>query len=65
METSLSFKEVCRFVKDDDPKLIDNVDLMLGLVLILSPMVLVPSAATIAPALGLLAVKNELTKIGK
>ncbi len=65
METSLSFKDVCRFIKEDDPKLIENVDLMLGLVLILSPMILVPSPATVAPALGLLTVKNELTKIGK
>src|SRR5690348_3099916 len=65
MGTEISFKEVCTFIKADDPKLVESVDLMLGLVMILTPLVISTPAALAAPALGLLGVKNELTKIGK
>ena len=64
MATEISFKEVCRFIKEDDPDLIESVDLLLGFVLIVTPLaVSVPSV--IGPALGLLGVKNELSKLGK
>lgn len=64
MTTDLSFKEVCKFIKEDsdDPQLIDAVDKMLGLVLIFSSIAVGPA---IAPAWGLLGVKNELVKTGK
>lgn len=65
MATEISFKEVCTFIKADDPKLVESVDLMLGLVMILTPLVISTPAVLAAPALGLLGVKNELTKIGK
>lgn len=64
MTTDLSFEEVCKFIKEDsdDPQLIDAVDKMLGLVLIFSSIAVGPA---IAPAWGLLGVKNELVKTGK
>jgi hypothetical protein len=65
MQPKLTFDEVCRFIKEDDPKLTDNVDAALGFILIISPLVFLPSTALVAPALGLLGVKNELTKLGK
>src|ERR1051325_7829850 len=65
MEFDLTFREVCKFLKEDDPKLIEKVDLLLGLVLILSPVALASYPAAAASLLGLLSTKNELTKIGK
>lgn len=65
MTPQLSFKDLCQFIKEDDPELIESADKLLGLILILSPLVLLPPTAVAAPALGLLAVKNELTSTGK
>ncbi len=65
MSLELTFKSVCASIKKqgkDDPKLIGSVDNLLGLALICSPVVLGPSAAALLP---MLAVKNELIKIGK
>lgn len=65
MGLELTFKNVCATIKKqgkDDPKLIEAVDTLLGLALICSPVVLGPAAAAL---LLMLAVKNELTKIGK
>jgi hypothetical protein len=65
MTLELSFKQVCEFVKKDgkkDPKLIEAVDNLLGIVLICSPVVVGPAAVALLPTL---AVKNELVKIGK
>ncbi len=61
MTTDLSFKQVCDLIKKDDPDLIDLVDKILGLAIICAPLALGPDAF---PLLGLLAAKNELTKIG-
>jgi len=65
MNLDLTFKSVCETIKKQgksDTKLIDGVDQLLGLAMICSPVVLGPTAAAILPTL---AVKNELTKIGK
>ncbi len=65
MSTDLTFKSVCAAIKKqgkDDPKLIETVDYLLGIVLICSPVVLGPAAVALLPTL---AVKNELIKIGK
>jgi hypothetical protein len=66
MSLELTFKGVCSTIKKqgkDDPKLIEAVDNLLGIALVCSPIVLGPSAATVA--LPLLGAKNELVKIGK
>jgi hypothetical protein len=57
----LTFQQVKEFLKKDQPTLIDTADRLLGLTLVCSPLVLGPIAA---PLLGLVAVKNELTKAG-
>ena len=62
MSLDLTFKQVCEFIKEDQPELIESVDKLLGITIILSPIVLGPAAAGILP---LLTAKNELTKIGK
>jgi NACHT conflict system protein len=61
----LTFDDVCQFIKEDQPDLIDQADTLLGFLLIISPLVFLPSTALVTPALGLLGVKNELTKLGK
>jgi len=64
MTLELTFKNVCETIKKqskDDPKLIQGVDNLLGVALICSPVVLGPAAVALLP---LLAVKNELIKIG-
>jgi hypothetical protein len=65
MKTELTFGEVCNFIKEDNPKLLEDVDKLLGFALILAPFVLFPSPLSVAPALGLLGIKSELTGIGK
>lgn len=65
MATEISFKDVCRFIKEDSPEYIEVVDSVLGLLLIIAPVAIGGPAATLGPALGLLGVKNELTKIGR
>jgi hypothetical protein len=62
MPLDLSFKQVCEFIKKDDPTLIEDVDKLLGLLLVCSPIVVGPAAAAFLP---LIAVKNELIKLGK
>src|SRR5262245_9786403 len=66
MALELTFKEVCDFVKQDckpdDPKLIEALDHLLGLTLVCAPIVIGPEAASLLPVL---AVKNEITKLGK
>ena len=62
MALDLSFKQVCDFIKKDDPKLIDAVDKLLGFTLICSPLLIGSAAAALLPTL---AVKNELVKLGK
>jgi hypothetical protein len=65
MTLDLTFKQVCELVKKDgkeDPKLIEAVDLLLGLALVCSPLAIGPLAAALLPTL---AVKNELVKLGK
>lgn len=50
MSLDLTFKSVCTTIKkqgEDDPKLIEAVDSLLGLALICSPVVLGPTAATL------------------
>ena len=61
MATKFTFKEVCDLIKEDNPQLIETVDKLLGVVLVLSPVALGPSAL---PALSLLGAKNELIKAG-
>ena len=65
MNLSLTFKDVCAVIKaqgKEDPKLIAAVDLLLGLALICSPIVLGPAAIALLPTL---TTKNEIIKIGK
>jgi len=62
MSIDLTFRQVCEFIRKDEPTLIDSVDRILCLAIVCSPVVLGPGAL---PLLGLLPAKNELTKIGK
>lgn len=65
MNLDLTFKDLCSKIKKqgkEDPKLIEEVDKLLGLALICSPVVLGPAALALLPTL---AVKNEMFKIGK
>ena len=62
MPLDLSFKQVCDFIKKDDPALIDAVDKLLGLTLVCSPLLIGPAAAALLP---IIAVKNEVVKLGK
>ncbi|WP_425801736.1 NACHT domain-containing protein [Desulfitobacterium sp. Sab5] len=62
MIKDLKFKEVCNLLKKDDGTLIDLVDKLMGAAIVFSPIIIGPEAL---PILGLLATKNELTKIGK
>lgn len=62
MRLEFTFKEVCEFIKEDDPKLIDAVDKLLGMAILFSPIVSGPAGAVLLPLLG---VKNELIKLGK
>ena len=63
MALDLTFKQVCDFVKKDDPKLIDAVDKLLSLTLVCSPVVFGPAA--VIALLPLISTKNELVRIGK
>jgi len=63
MPLDLTFKQVCELIKKDDPKLIDAVDKLLGLALLCSPAIIGPAAAAALPSM--IAVKNEIVKIGK
>ena len=66
MIKDLTFKDVCKFVKEDDPKLIEKVDIMLAAVMIFSSAGLsLFTALPVMPILALLTTKNELVKIGK
>ncbi len=62
MPLELTFRDVCTFIKKDQPDLTGATDNLLGIALICSPLVLGPTAL---PALGFISAKNELTKIGK
>lgn len=65
MSANLTFKSICEKIKKkckDDSKLIDAVDNLLGFALICSPAILGPAALALLPTL---AVKNELSKVGK
>lgn len=61
----LTFAEVCKFIKEDDPGLIDAVDSFLTIGLLLSPFAFGIPMTAVEPALGLLTLKNELIKQGK
>lgn len=61
----LTFAEVCNFIKEDEPALVDAADSLLTFALLLSPLVFGISMGAVEPALGLLALKNELIKQGK
>lgn len=61
----LTFKHVCELIKKDgeqEPQLLEAVDVLLGLALVCSPLVAGPGLVAVLPTLG---VKNELIKIGK
>lgn len=65
MALDLTFKQICDLIKKDenaDPALIEAVDKLLGLTIICAPAFLGPAAAAFLP---LLAVKNELVRLGK
>lgn len=65
MNLDLTFKQVCELVQKDaqeEPKLLEAVDKLLGLALICSPLALGPAAVALLPTL---TVKNEVIKIGK
>ncbi len=64
MNFDFTFKNVCDIIKkqgEQDAVLLDNIDKLLGLALICSPIVLGPAAVGL---LSILAVKNEAVKIG-
>jgi hypothetical protein len=61
MTIRISFRDVCEYIKSDEPKLIETMDSLLGVVLIGS-LVFTPAAL---PALSLLTVKDQLIRIGK
>ena len=63
MPLDLTFKQVCEFIKEDDPKLVDSVDKLLGLAIVCSPAIIGPSVVAAVPPM--IAVKNEIMKIGK
>lgn len=66
MTLDLTFKQVCDLIKKEgkqEPKLIDAVDNLLGLVLICSPVALGPAA--VIALLPLISTKNEIVKLGK
>lgn len=67
MPYSLTFKEVAKFVKDKnkDPKLIENVDALLGMALVLAPAFVGMPWAPLPFTLSLLGLKGELVKAGK
>jgi hypothetical protein len=64
MTLDLTFREVRHFIEKHQPQpaLIDAADKLLGVLLVCSPIFLGPVGT---PLLGLLAVKNELTGLGK
>ena len=65
MTLDLSFAQICELVKKEgkrDPKLIEAVDALLGLILVCSPILVGDAAVALLPTL---AAKNELVKIGK
>ncbi|MFW2500188.1 NACHT domain-containing protein [Clostridium diolis] len=62
MIKDLTFKEVCNLIKKENGELIEAVDSILGAAIIFSPMAL---GVDPTPFFGLLAVKNQLTAIGK
>lgn len=63
MSLDLTFKQVCEFIKEDDPKLIESIDKLLGLALICAPLVAGSAAVAVVPPM--IAVKNEIVKISK
>lgn len=62
MINDLTFKGVCKFIEKDGKSLIDQVDKLLGMAIVLSPVVVGPH---LLPLLGYITTKNELTKIGQ
>ncbi len=62
MESDLTFKSVCDFLKKDDPTLIDSIDKLAGITIVLTPIVFGPAAL---PALALLRAKDEITRLGR
>jgi hypothetical protein len=63
MPLDLTFKKVREFVQKDDPKLMEDIDRLLGIALICSSLVAGPAAIIAIPPI--IGVKNELVKIGK
>ncbi len=63
MSLDLTFKQVCEFIKEDDPKLIESIDKLAGLALICAPLVAGSAAVAVVPPM--IAVKNEIVKISK
>jgi hypothetical protein len=51
MSIDFTFKQVCAFIKKDDPKLIEAVDKLSGLALICSSLFLNPQVAALLPTL--------------
>ena len=62
MSLDLTFKEVCAHIQKEEPELLEATDKLLGITLVCSPIVLGPLGFGLLP---LIAVKNELTKVGK
>lgn len=62
MALDLSFKQLYDFVKKDDPKLLDAIDKLSGIILICGPVLAGPEVAALLPTL---AVKNEVVKLAK
>jgi tetratricopeptide (TPR) repeat protein len=62
---ALSFEDVCAQMKEGgkhDPKLIEAIDHLFGFAIVCSPILIGPAGAALLP---ILAVKNELVKVGK
>ncbi|MDD4293589.1 MAG: hypothetical protein PHI95_06660, partial [Bacteroidales bacterium] len=63
MPSDLTFKQVCEFIKNDDPNLIDAADKLFSLALICTPIIAGTATAAFVPPV--IAVKNEIVKISK
>lgn len=62
MQLEFTFRDVCNFIKKDEPSLITAVDNLLGLILVCSPLMVGPQGLMLLP---LITAKNELIKLGK
>ncbi|NYT09871.1 MAG: hypothetical protein GKC09_08045 [Methanosarcinales archaeon] len=63
MQLDLTFKQVCEFIKKDDPNIIGAVEKLLGRAQVCSPVLIEP--ATAAVILPVISIANKIVEIGK